>query len=79
MEPHIYAHDFCVPSAAVLICERLVKPFVYLAEPDECRVGEVLENDYPALLDCPEQQLLEAGYIFTDFGTVDIALASVLI
>ncbi len=59
-----------------LFYQKFVRRMVWQEEPDEERVGKVLNEEAPAALDYLEGELPDEGYLFGALGLADIAIAS---
>ena len=59
-----------------LFYPRMVHPRVWGEAGDQQRIDNALATDIPAALDYLECQLPESGYLFSDIGLADIAIAS---
>ncbi|WP_309662816.1 glutathione S-transferase family protein [Sphingomonas sp.] len=59
-----------------LFYQRVVHPAVWGEPGDEARIAKTLTEDAPAALDYLETQLPAVGFLFSEIGVADIAIAS---
>lgn len=59
-----------------LFYQRVVRPAVWGEPTDEARVAKALNEDIPSTLDYLERELPPKGFLFTDIGVADFAIAS---
>ncbi|MEE8057252.1 MAG: glutathione S-transferase family protein [Pseudomonadales bacterium] len=64
--------ELCIGS---IFFERIVKPMLMQQPTDEERVADTINNLLPPQLDYLETQIPEQGFMFDQFGCVDISLA----
>ena len=62
--------------AAGIFFQRFMRPMTFKQEPDEELVGKIINKKLPPVLDYLESQVPEEGFVFGDFGVVDISLVS---
>jgi glutathione S-transferase len=59
-----------------LFYQRIVRPAVWGEPTDEARVSKALNEDIPSTLDYLERELPADGFLFSEIGVADIAIAS---
>jgi glutathione S-transferase len=59
-----------------LFYQRVVRPMVWGEAPDEARIADALGRGIPEALDYLEGELPAGGYLFSEIGLADIAIAS---
>ena len=69
-----YADTKISECGSGLFFERLLKPMFFDAPTDEEKINQIINNEFPGVLKYLNNLLPENGFIFSEVGSVDIAI-----